>query len=775
MHAGGNMKTRSMSRLLLAGLLAIAICAPIGLQTASAAAGRTFSVNSADDVPDVNPGDGRCETAAGNGICTLRAAIQEANASAGADTIVLQAATTYQLQRTGADDTALNGDLDITDDVTIVGASLASTVIDGNGSVTQDRVFDIHSGNVIISHVTIQNGRAHDGGAIANAASLILDNSHVNSSAAFSYGGGIANYGTLTLQSSAVNGNTDTGQAANGGGISNSGTLVLIRSVISGNTATGGGGGLYSYGTATLTDSLVNGNDGAYGGGIRNSWGLTLNNTIVSNNSAAVSGGGITTEGANQVLLTDVTVSGNTSAEGGGISNKGTLKIVNSTLSDNRATGSVSSDGGGLYNNYGTVTLINSTVTANLADRNGGAIYTYSSSPVNLSNVTLYANDADHDQNNVGDGGGTYNATVGYANAINIKNSIIAGNWRGAIGGPVQDCYGTLNSGDYNVFRNVASCNFSGTLLHNKIVASPVLGMLLDNGGLTQTNAVNPGSPAIDAGNPSGCTDQSNLPLTTDQRGYSRPAGAACDSGAFESSAVLVKQNQSINFAPLADLTPLDPPFFLKATASSGMLVMFTASGQCNVSGSVVTLSGQAGSCTVTAHQAGNAIYNAAPDVARTFAINQLSQTIAFGSLPDRTLGAPAFTIAASASSGLPVAFTPDTPTVCDVVGHTVTLKTSGICSLLASQDGDNLYLPAPDVWQSFAVFDPAKQAQTVTFGALSNQLLGEPAVPISATASSGLPVSFSTGTFNICQVSANTVIMTARRYVYDHRRTGRQ
>ena len=153
---------------------------------------------------------------------------------------------------------------------------------------------------------------------------------------------------------------------------------------------------------------------------------------------------------------------------------------------------------------------------------------------MNLNNVTLYANDADHDQNNSGDGGGTYNASAGTPNVINIRNSIVASNWRGAIGGPVQDCYGTLTSGDYNLFQNVASCTFSGAMMHNKIAASPVLGQLLNNGGLTPTNALNPGSPAIDAGNPGGCKDQNNNNLTTDQRGYTRPAGAACDMGAFE-------------------------------------------------------------------------------------------------------------------------------------------------------------------------------------------------------------------------------------------------
>src|SRR5262245_3243074 len=106
----------------------------VGQAASAHAAGKTFSVNSTVAAPDANPGDGKCETASGNNICTLRAAIMETNALAGADTINLQAGTTYVLTRAGIDDTALNGDLDITDDLTINGggAGAGSSIIDGN-------------------------------------------------------------------------------------------------------------------------------------------------------------------------------------------------------------------------------------------------------------------------------------------------------------------------------------------------------------------------------------------------------------------------------------------------------------------------------------------------------------------------------------------------------------------------------------------------------------------------------------------------------------------
>ena len=90
----------------------------------------TFVVNSAADVPDAKPGDGVCETALHNGVCTLRGAIQEANKHGGADTIVLQAVK-YTLTRVGTnEDAARNGDLDITHSVTITGAGAGGTIID---------------------------------------------------------------------------------------------------------------------------------------------------------------------------------------------------------------------------------------------------------------------------------------------------------------------------------------------------------------------------------------------------------------------------------------------------------------------------------------------------------------------------------------------------------------------------------------------------------------------------------------------------------------------
>src|SRR6185436_9584639 len=111
------------------------------------------------------------------------------------------------------------------------------------------------------------------------------------------------------------------------------------------------------------------------------------------------------------------------------------------------------------------------------------------------------------------------------------------------------------------------------------------------------------------------------------------------------------------------------PDFTVSATASSGLPVSFSATDNCTVSGNVVHLTG-AGSCTITASQAGDATYAPAVDVSRSFAIAVGSQTISFGPLPDKTLGDPDFLVNATASSGLPVSFAASGS--CTVSGSTV-------------------------------------------------------------------------------------------------------
>ena len=266
-----------------------------------------FTVNSAADAVDASPGDGVCDDGAGN--CTLRAAIQEANALAGADTITLPAGTYAVTIEGGGESNAATGDLDITDDLTLTGAGADTTIIGSDGG--NDRVFEIVSGSASISGVTIQGGEGDvgfgcecGGGILVGAATtLTLTDSTVTSNTATGgithTGGGIHNDGTLSLSNTTVSDNLARGEDSAvfgvgvGGGIFNSAgsTLTVTNSTVSGNTVTGfgGGGGIDNEGTLTINGSAVSDNTTIVNvGAISNSGGsVTLKNTIVANNFPA--------------------------------------------------------------------------------------------------------------------------------------------------------------------------------------------------------------------------------------------------------------------------------------------------------------------------------------------------------------------------------------------------------------------------------------------------------------------------------------------------------
>ena len=183
-------------------------------------------------------------------------------------------------------------------------------------------------------------------------------------------------------------------------------------------------------------------------------------------------------------------------------------------------------------------------------------------------------------------------------------------------------------------------------------------------------------------------------------RGYDA-AGNTGSASTSVSVALVELKNQTITFGPLAGKTYGDPDFSVSATAASGLPVSFAASGNCTVSGATVHLT-VAGSCTVSASQPGDANYNPAPDVSRTFAIAKAGQTITFGPLANKPYGATDFRVSATASSGLPVSFTASGS--CTVSGATVHLIGAGSCTASALQPGDANYNPAPDVSRTFSI-----------------------------------------------------------------------
>ena len=176
-------------------------------------------------------------------------------------------------------------------------------------------------------------------------------------------------------------------------------------------------------------------------------------------------------------------------------------------------------------------------------------------------------------------------------------------------------------------------------------------------------------------------------------------------------AAVTIAQaSQTITFSALGNKTFGDPAFTVSATGGgSGNPVTFSSAttSVCTVSGSTVTLV-TTGPCTIAADQAGNANYAAAAQVVRSFTVASSGQTITFGALVDRYLTDGAFSVSATASSGLTVTFSSTTTSVCTVSGATVTPVILGTCTVAADQAGNTNYGAAPQVTQSFIVNGPS-------------------------------------------------------------------
>lgn len=285
-------------------------------------------MNSVFDRNDLDPGNGLCVAYLIISIpnvlpaCTLRAAIEEANSLPGPDTIVLPAGT-YQLDLAGAgEDHALTGDLDITDSVVLLGAGAENTFIDGRGL---DRILDITRKNitVTVSGVSLRNG-------------LLA----VNRQSTEQGGGGVKNSGKLTVENSSLTGNhvQGEGSANTGGGISNNGRCTITNSIIENNSA-GRGGGLTNLEGAVLniSGSTLSGNRAPEGGGILNSGDLKATNVTFSNNNlnpAGYSVGGAI-QNRSTCSLIHCTIAENTAETGGGISNEGTLRMMNTLIAYN--------------------------------------------------------------------------------------------------------------------------------------------------------------------------------------------------------------------------------------------------------------------------------------------------------------------------------------------------------------------------------------------------------------------------------------------------------
>ncbi len=521
-------RRRSRSVLSVAGIFALAtVLAVFGIavlpteMSGATPTGKTYYVNSAIDT-----GATDCAVAT-NSDCGIDDAITAFNADTtpgDADAIVFSSAIATFTVGTPTDV-----------DNTTSGVTLA---IDGNGQSTTavsgnnvNSVFVILGGTATISGLTIEDGAANTtapgegpaGGGIHNDGTLTLTGATVSDNTADSgYGGGIFNGGTLTVNDSTVSNNTSAidGGISSGGGALPPTVLTVTDSTVSGNSGPDGGGIVNLPGSAaTVTDSTVSNN---YGGGIVNDQGdttqattLTATDVTVYNNFADYGIGNI--EGAT-AIVTGSTVSENSA--GGIFNGGGTLTVTGSTVSDNSG-----SEGAGVANGSqygaGTLNLTDSTVSGNSATEYGGGIYD-DGTTTNVIHSTISGNTAGA---GYGAGGGIYNSPGGppfsAQGSVTLVATIVANSGSGL------DCAGTappVTDNGYNLDDD-GSCGFgsaNGSLSDTPADLDPV--GLQNNGGSTQTVALEAGSPAIGA-----VTDASDC-TGTDQTGVGWPT--PCDIGA---------------------------------------------------------------------------------------------------------------------------------------------------------------------------------------------------------------------------------------------------
>jgi len=391
-------------------------------------------------------------------------------------------------------------------------------------------------------------------------------------------GGGIYNSGTMTITTSMIEDN----ESDWGGGISSEywleeyvPSVAISASTIMSNTAIHGAGILNlemmpdevgRETVMTISNSVITANTANRsssfneGGGILNmgySSAMTITNSTISGNLVTGyralhpkdgSRGGIHNHGGRMVVM-GTTINDNVAicdqgepgdpnlcGRGGGVINAGAgrLTITNATISGNQTTLLNCSHepylggggGGGIahmphcaagYCTCPVTTIFNTSITNNQADHGGGIDTRWEATAASVYNIEEWEVEP-----------GTY---VYECPGLYALNTIVTDNTVTVTAG-TADCWGAYMSGGYNLLGAGTGCPTDGP--GDISTANPYLGPLSDNGGDTETHALLLASPAIDAGDPTGCTDYFGALITTDQRGYPRPARKACDIGAFE-------------------------------------------------------------------------------------------------------------------------------------------------------------------------------------------------------------------------------------------------
>jgi hypothetical protein len=223
------------------------------------------------------------------------------------------------------------------------------------------------------------------------------------------------------------------------------------------------------------------------------------------------------------------------------------------------------------------------------------------------------------------------------------------------------------------------------------------------------------------------------------------------------------KADQTITFSVLDEQTfASGATFSAPASSDSGLAVILTSTTTaiCSISGNTVTIL-SAGECGLTASQAGNDQFTAAVDSSQNITINKANQTLTFAKPDNQTFANGAtFSASASSDSGLTVTLTSTTTGVCSASGTTISVISAGECSLTASQAGNNNVNAAADISQSITI---DKANQSITFERPDNQTFVSGATFTTSTDSdSGLAVTLTSSSTDICRVAGDTVMMVS-------------
>jgi hypothetical protein len=397
--------------------------------------------------------------------------------------------------------------------LTIQNGSAPST---SNGGFTGAAGVTVDGATLIMSKVVIQNNMAGPGTMgigggvfIYGNAKLVISDSTITGNSTSNdktygdfyngMGGGIYNAGTLNITDVTISNNTSQN---NGGGLYNAkgGHANLSGAVIENNHSksgggTDGGGGIYSADALLLQGGTIKNNQAQNGGGLYSTGATTLNGVTIDGNTAVLSGGGIYQvygQPTTRLTASNISIVNNQAGQGGGIDNNfgagsglvaalGYLQIEQSTIAHNHA----SETGGGIFNeNQASMYLVNDTISNNDAAGVGGGIATGQNDANGLAlNVTIAYNAAPQGAGII-TGGGNFQLQ----NVLLAKNT--NSNCSTGYGGTITSNAGNLSSD--------STCNLNGPLDKNNL--DPETGQLSDNGGTTQTIALETGSPAIDAG-----------------------------------------------------------------------------------------------------------------------------------------------------------------------------------------------------------------------------------------------------------------------------------